>query len=149
MPGLLFFQQVADFGQQLYVGGWSRRSRGRFGLFFPVESVDQFDEQEDCKSDDDEVESRLKKIPVVNRHGRMTSPDAAVWACLSVMPRSVKLTPPTNTPIGGMMTSATSEETILPKAAPITTPTARSITLAPHGELLEFVYEFAFHNTRF
>ena len=46
MPGLLFFQQVADFGQQLYVGGWSRRSRGRFGLFFPVESVDQLDEQE-------------------------------------------------------------------------------------------------------
>ena len=103
MPGLLFFQQVADFGQQLYVGGWSRRSRGRFGLFLPVESVDQLDEQEDCKSDDDEVESRLKKIPVVNRHGR---DDFARCGCL-----------------------ATSEETILPKAAPITTPTARSITL--------------------
>ena len=31
--------------------------------------------------------------------------------------------------MGGMMTSPTSDETILPNAAPITTPTARSRTL--------------------
>src|SRR3954466_11835117 len=37
--------------------------------------------------------------------------------------------PPTTRPSGGMITSATSDETILPKAAPITTPTARSTTL--------------------
>src|SRR5258705_5656649 len=43
--------------------------------------------------------------------------------------RSLKLMLPINRPIGGMMTSATSELTILPNAAPITTPTARSMTL--------------------
>src|SRR6204780_1014537 len=43
--------------------------------------------------------------------------------------RSVKSTPPIASPMGGMMTSATREFTILPKAPPITTPTARSTTL--------------------
>src|ERR1700730_6549143 len=43
--------------------------------------------------------------------------------------RSLKLTLPINRPIGGMMTSATAELTILPNGAPITTPTARSMTL--------------------
>src|SRR5882724_1773435 len=43
--------------------------------------------------------------------------------------RSLKLTLPISCPMGGMMTSATSELTILPNAAPITTPTARSMTL--------------------
>ena len=37
--------------------------------------------------------------------------------------------PPNSLPITGMTTSFTSEPTILPKAAPITTPTARSTTL--------------------
>jgi hypothetical protein len=41
----------------------------------------------------------------------------------------VKLTPPINLPIGGIRMSATSDDTILPNAAPITTPTARSTTL--------------------
>src|SRR5258706_1307550 len=37
--------------------------------------------------------------------------------------------PPTRTPISSMMMSATNDETILPKAAPMITPTARSTTL--------------------
>src|SRR5688572_276494 len=37
--------------------------------------------------------------------------------------------PPTIAPISGMMMSATSELTILPKAVPMMTPTARSTTL--------------------
>src|SRR3954469_5443980 len=37
--------------------------------------------------------------------------------------------PPTSTPTTGMTMSATSEETIFPKAAPMITPTARSTTL--------------------
>jgi len=43
--------------------------------------------------------------------------------------RSLKSTPPIASPIGGMMTSTTSEFTILPNAPPITTPMARSTTL--------------------
>src|SRR5712672_3661710 len=40
-----------------------------------------------------------------------------------------KSTPCSMSPIGGMMMSSTSEPTIFPNAAPIMTPTARSITL--------------------
>ena len=42
--------------------------------------------------------------------------------------KSVKFTPPTSNPMGGMMTSATMEDTILPKAPPMMTPTAMSMT---------------------
>src|SRR5512140_2768915 len=45
-----------------------------------------------------------------------------------VMARSEKLTPPSSTPIGGMMTSLTKDDTIFPKAVPTITPTAISIT---------------------
>ena len=54
-----------------------------------------------------------------------------------VIARSLKFTPPINNPSGGMMTSPTSEETILPNAAPTMTPTARSITLPRIGEFFE------------
>ena len=40
-----------------------------------------------------------------------------------------KSSPPVSNPIGGMMMSLTSELTIPPKAAPMITPTARSIAL--------------------
>src|SRR5689334_15800224 len=43
--------------------------------------------------------------------------------------RLEKSTPPSTLPIGGITTLSTSEETILPKAAPMITPTARSTTL--------------------
>src|SRR5438128_2533053 len=46
-----------------------------------------------------------------------------------LMKRSLKLTPPMALPMGGMRMSLTMEVTILPKAAPMTTPTARSTTL--------------------
>src|SRR5947207_527173 len=45
------------------------------------------------------------------------------------MKKSLKSTPPRSRPIGGIRTSLTSEETILPNAAPMITPTARSTTL--------------------
>src|SRR4030081_2309340 len=45
------------------------------------------------------------------------------------MKRSAKLTPPIALPMGGIRMSLTMEVTILPKAAPRTTPTARSTTL--------------------
>jgi len=48
---------------------------------------------------------------------------------LKIILISVKLTPPKSKPMGGIMTSLTKEETILPKAPPIITATARSITL--------------------
>jgi hypothetical protein len=41
----------------------------------------------------------------------------------------LKSMPPISKPSGGMITSLTSEETILPKALPMMTPTARSMTL--------------------
>src|SRR5690606_20057595 len=52
------------------------------------------------------------------------------------MNRSVKLAPPRIRPIGGIMTSLTSEVTIPPKAEPMTTPTARSMTLPRMANVL-------------
>src|SRR5688500_5181415 len=45
------------------------------------------------------------------------------------MKRLAKSTLPSSRPRGGMTTSSTSEVMILPNAAPMTTPTARSTTL--------------------
>ena len=55
-----------------------------------------------------------------------------------VTARSLKFTPEGNKPIGGMMMFSTSAETILPNAAPMTTPTARSMTLPLIGKFFEF-----------
>ncbi|CKG22296.1 Uncharacterised protein [Streptococcus pneumoniae] len=46
----------------------------------------------------------------------------------NVIFKSVKSTPPNTIPSNGVMISFTKELTILPNAAPITTPTAKSIT---------------------
>src|ERR1700694_5615396 len=45
----------------------------------------------------------------------MNNPETSTW--------------PNSAPIGGMITSSTSEDTIFPKAAPTITPTAKSTTL--------------------
>src|ERR1700761_335801 len=50
--------------------------------------------------------------------------------------RSEKSMPPVIQPIGGMMIWSTSEVTILPNAPPITTPTARSMTLPRMAKVL-------------
>ena len=47
----------------------------------------------------------------------------------SVHFKSEKLTPPISHPIGGMMISSTIDETILPNAPPMITPTAISTAL--------------------
>src|SRR5262245_6179212 len=46
-----------------------------------------------------------------------------------MMNQLVKSSPPSTLPITGMMMSLTSESTIFPNAAPMITPTARSMTL--------------------
>src|SRR5690606_19892101 len=58
-----------------------------------------------------------------------SSPAALTVASRRVQAMSEKSTPPSSRPIGGMITLSTSEVTILPNAAPMTTPTARSTTL--------------------
>ena len=76
-------------------------------------------------------------------------PAASSCAGLSTYFQSLTLTPPVRTPTSGMMMPSTSDETILPNAAPMTTPTARSSTLPlamnslnsltmPIGALLEW-----------
>ena len=57
------------------------------------------------------------------------SPAALTVASFRMMAHLEKSTPPMSRPIGGMMILSTNAVTILPKAAPITTATARSITL--------------------
>jgi hypothetical protein len=53
-----------------------------------------------------------------------------------VIASPLKFTPPTRVPSSGMITSSTSDATILPKAAPMITPTARSTTLPFMAKLL-------------
>src|SRR4030042_4527677 len=62
----------------------------------------------------------------------------AAWAAVAafsgiayfrVTTRFLKSMPPMSMPIGGIITSATNDETICPNAAPITIPTAISTTL--------------------
>ena len=50
-------------------------------------------------------------------------------ASLNFTDSPLKSTPPVSTPKTGMSTLSTSDDTILPKAPPIITPTAMSITL--------------------
>lgn len=50
-------------------------------------------------------------------------------AALSVIARSLELTPPRSVPACGMMTSATRDCTVLPNAQSITVPTAMSTTM--------------------
>jgi hypothetical protein len=59
--------------------------------------------------------------------------------------RSVKSTQPKTIPISGVIMSATSEETILPKAVQITTATAKSITLPFKANFLKSSTNFLHH----
>ena len=58
----------------------------------------------------------------------ITSPFSAKTAGRKIHFQPVKFTPPTKTPTNGITISATKEETIFPKAAPITTATTKSTT---------------------
>src|SRR5471032_511496 len=54
---------------------------------------------------------------------------STAWSPLSTRKKLAKSTPPSAKPIGGMMTSLTSELTMPVKEAPMITPTARSTTV--------------------
>ena len=54
------------------------------------------------------------------------SPESSIFTAGNVTFKSEKFTPPMIHPMGGMMMSLTIEETILPKAPPMITPTAMS-----------------------
>ena len=71
------------------------------------------------------------KFPIFNVTASLiTFPVAgSLTASFMMILMSVKVMPPTSSPMGGMITSFTTEETIFPNAAPIIIPTARSITL--------------------
>ena len=113
-------RSVADLRQQHRLG---RRRRGR-GLFLLLQRVHGLHDEEDGERDDREVDDRLDEGAVLPQH-RGVSPSAAFSATASAL----KFTPPSSMPSGGISTSLTNEVTILPNAAPITTPTARSTTL--------------------
>jgi hypothetical protein len=90
---------------------WGQSFVAAAGVYlWSLHGVDLPNQQEDDESDNQEAKDGIEKYPVVD--GRRTS-------CLR----------PSAKPIGGMMMSSTSEAIILPKAAPITMPTAMSSTL--------------------
>lgn len=125
----LLLQQVADFREQLHFLAGLRRFCGSWHLLFlAMELRDEADENEDGEGDDDEIKRGLQEVAIVEQHGGLFL-SIHTCASLSVMERSVKFTPPQMTPIRGMMRSDTMDDTIFPKAVPITTPTAISTTL--------------------
>src|SRR5262245_20718339 len=71
----------------------------------------------------------LMKTPYFRRTGGTALPAASTEPGLSRTAKLEKSTPPRRRPMGGMITSATMDVTILPKATPMISPTARSSTL--------------------
>ena len=55
--------------------------------------------------------------------------------------RLEKSTPPISRPMGGMMTSSTSDLTMPEKAVPTTIPTAEVDDVAAHDEIFEFLFD--------
>src|SRR5690606_33826514 len=71
----------------------------------------------------------LRNSPMPIATAGTSSPAALIVASRRVITQSLKSTPPIISPIGGMITLSTKAVTMLPNAAPMTTPTARSTTL--------------------
>ena len=113
-----------------------RRSGGLLLLEAAAQIVDSLHKHEDTKGHDEEVEDVLQEVPV-GEHGRagglglhQSSDHVRADFCLVENDElSVKLTSPVTLLMGGIMMSCTMEVTILPNAAPMMTPTARSTTL--------------------
>ena len=61
------------------------------------------------------INKNIEKAAVTLNYGNFLQATSAGFNCSF---KSVKFTPPTSNPMGGMMTSATMEDTILPKAPP-------------------------------
>ena len=102
-----------------------------------LEPVDRAHQQEHGEGDDHEGDDAVDEEPVVDgdrarrpapRRGSHTAARPCVPS-LSSRNRSEKSTLPRARPIGGMMTSSTSDFTMVPKAPPMMMPTARSTTL--------------------
>lgn len=105
-----------------------RFRNGNGGL---LKTVDLLNDYEDGKGDNQKLDNRIEKEPVRND-------GYALCLCIRQRPcrrraqrdkKSVKSAPPNMIPIGGIITFVTRDDTIFPKTAPMTTPTAISITL--------------------
>ena len=129
----LLAQQIADLGEQLLLGRRRRAAAGggaascfRFSLFRPRMT------RKIANATITKSSTVLMKMPYL----MIGAPAASASATLAkVEPivrftnKLLKSTLPISNPIGGMMTSLTSDVTILPNAAPMMMPTAMSMTL--------------------
>lgn len=120
---VLSLEQIADLPQQLFFLGRHRRQRRGHGLF-ALETVDHLDPMKMAKAMITKSMMLWMNLPYAK-----TTAGVSPAAALSVTARSPKFTPPISRPIGGMTTSPTKDETILPNAAPMMIPTAISTTL--------------------
>lgn len=125
------FEQVPNLGQQFFLIGRLRRGRRRSRRWLP-QAVDSLDDEKDGSSNDEKLKDDLKKLPY--RIAMTGSP--ALAASLRTIPASERLTPLVSRLMGGRMMSSTKDDTILPKAPPMTTPMARSMTLPREMKVL-------------
>src|SRR5690606_28459415 len=100
-------------------------------LLLPVgQAVDLADQQKQRKGHDEKVDHVIDKDAVIEgRCPRFFGCGQGTELPDRSMNRLEKSICPSNNPMGGIRMSLTKEVTILLKAAPITTPTARSTTL--------------------
>ncbi len=113
------FQQVTYLGKKNLLLG--RNCRGL--LLFPLEGVDHLYEEENGKGDDEEIDDRLDKLAIVEGNCRSLS-----CGSLQDNRQVTEVDAAKYKTYRGMMTSATTDETIFPKAAPMIMPTAISTT---------------------
>ena len=107
-------------------GYW--RCRGRW---LRAEPVDLPDEQEDDKGHEGEVDEGIEEDILVDRGGPgcLCLGQRGYFTPVRLTNRLAKLTRPCSSPMGGMMTSFTSEVTILPNAPPRMKPKAKGSAL--------------------
>lgn len=90
---------------------------------FPVQFIHQFDCHKNSKRHDNKIEHVLNEYAVMHDDRRDVT-----TGIRSVTANCLKSIPPMSKPSGGMIISATNDDTILPNAAPMMTPTAKSTT---------------------
>jgi hypothetical protein len=120
---ILRLEQVADLGQQRLFGARYRRCVGATASS-RLRRLIAFTPMKMAKGDDHEVDHGLDELAVGQHHGRYVT-----LGSLEGNGQVTEVHATDQQADGGMITSPTKDETILPKAAPMMIPTAMSTTL--------------------
>ncbi|GAY75947.1 hypothetical protein NBRC111894_1501 [Sporolactobacillus inulinus] len=113
----------------------------RSSFLFWSRFLQHFNGAENDKCDNDEVNHIIDKKTIIYRWctGFFAASKLPYVCPDKLMYRLLKSTLPSNSPIGGMITSVTSELTILPNAVPIITPNRKIDHISSCKKLFKFI----------